>query len=129
MLRIGLLLTAALGLFVASAPVAKADMCFRYTLSGGGTQVARAATLPAANTCQPLAFFESGGLSGAATGSMCVDNDNFTVVFQYTYHGCVGFPGSYVESATCRLQLQDGSLPTTSSSCRGTANGGAFLAV
>ena len=135
MLRKGLALTAALGLVVASAPIAKADdLCFHYQTSGGGTLVARGATLPNFNTCQPLALFESlegGGLGSLATGSICRDaTDGITVVFQYTLDSCVGIAGSsYFESATCRLQLQDRGLPTTSSSCRGTANGSGFLAV
>jgi len=87
-------------------------------------------SLPAVNTCQPLALFERGGLGGAAAGSICVDDADFTVVFHYTFHSCVGAPGSWFESATCRLQLASGgTLPTVSSSCRGTANGSGFLEV
>ena len=36
MLRKGLLFIAALGLVVASAPSARADICFQYQKSGGG---------------------------------------------------------------------------------------------
>ncbi len=116
-------LTIALALMVVHEQSAKADLCFRYQATGGGTLVAKAAKLPAVNTCEPLAMFESGGLLGAATGSICVDVADFTIVFHYTYDGCIG-PSSYFESATCRLQIQNGNLPTVSSSCRGTLAGG-----
>jgi hypothetical protein len=65
MLRKGLLLVTALGLVTVSSPVARADMCFSYKKSGGGTLVAKGAKLPATNTCETLALFESGGLGGA----------------------------------------------------------------
>ena len=121
-----IVLTLASLAFVESA---RADMCFRYQTSGGGTLVAKGAKLPAVNTCEPLAMFENGGLAGAATGSICVDINDFTVLFHYTYDACIG-PGNYFESATCRLQIQNGDLPTVSSSCRGTLAGGAgFLEV
>ena len=94
MLHKHLLRIAIFGLVVVSAPFAKADMCFRYTTTGGGTLVAKGGKLPATNTCEPLAFFEEGGLAGAATGSICVDVNDFTVVLHYTYDGCIG-PGSY----------------------------------
>jgi|SRR6266568_1003209 hypothetical protein len=129
MLRKGLLLIAALGLIIASQSGARADMCFRYQVTGGGTLVAKGAKLPAVNTCEPLAMFENGGLAGAATGSICRDINDFTIIFHYTYDACIG-PGSYFESATCRLQIQNGNLPTVSSSCRGTLAGGVpFLEV
>jgi hypothetical protein len=63
----------------------------------------------------------SGGLGGAATGSICTDGtaDN-TIVYHYTYDGCTG---NYFESGTCRLQLNGdgqhpGDLPTGGSTCR-----------
>jgi hypothetical protein len=117
MLCRGLLIFTALSLVVFNSPSARADLCFHYTKTGGGTHVLRGATLPAANTCQPVAMYEVGGLAGAATGSICLDGfgDN-TVVFHYTFDACTG---SYFESGTCRLQLaNDGSLPTISSTCR-----------
>ena len=132
------MLMATLGLICVNAASASADMCFRYA-SGGGTLVAKGATLPAANTCIPLAFFEDGGLQGAATGSICTAGDGSTVIFHYTYDGCLR---PYFESGVCRLQLgpQIGpvitgrearghfgsggigrfGLPTTQSSCFGT---------
>jgi hypothetical protein len=120
MLRKGLLLTAALGLVVASASNVRADLCFRYAKSGGGTLVARGAQLPANNTCQPLGLFESGGLLGAANGTICRDaTDGRTIIFHYTYDGC---SSNYFESATCRIQVDD-SNHTASSSCRGTVAG------
>jgi hypothetical protein len=104
-----------------------ADLCFQYG-SGGGIVVAKGATLPKANTCQSLAMYEvgAGGREGAATGSICQDWAGATVIFHYTYDACIGHPGSYFESATCRLQLNNGNLPTTSSSCRGKVNNGDF---
>jgi hypothetical protein len=106
------------------APDARADLCFRYQLTGGGTLVARGAKLPAVDTCEPLAMFENGGYFGAATGTICRDINDFTVIFQYTYDGCTT---DYFESGICRLQIQNGSLPTVSSTCRGTLAGGTFF--
>jgi hypothetical protein len=53
-------------------------------------------------------------------------NATFTIIFHYTYDGCTA---NYFESATCALQIQNGNLPTVSSSCRGTANGSPFQEV
>jgi hypothetical protein len=47
----------ALGLVVAGAPSARADICFQYT-TGGAPVVAKGAKLPAPNSCEPLALFE-----------------------------------------------------------------------
>jgi hypothetical protein len=107
-----------------AATEARADLCFRYG-SGGGTLVARKAALPAPDTCRPLGFFERGGLAGAATGSICTDRNGGIVIIHYTYDGCLG--PSYTESATCRLQLHNTNTPTTGGTCRGTANGSAFV--
>ena len=137
MLRKSLPLIAALTIVIASAPGATAqqntapaviaDLCFHYQKTGGGTLVAKRMLLPAVNTCAPLAMFENGGLIGAATGSICVDNEDFTVIFHYTYDGCLE---NYFESGTCRLQIQNGDLPTVSSSCRVTlADGTSFLEI
>lgn len=125
MLRKRLLLIATLGLVVISAPIAKADLCFSYKKTGGGILVARGATLPVTNACQPLAMYEAGGLIGAATGSICQDGfGDITVLFHYTYDGCAS---NYFESGTCRLQLQrDGNLPTVSSTCRITTGNGVY---
>ena len=103
------------------------DLCFQYG-SGGGIAVARGATLPAANKCENLALYEVGaaGLEGAATGSICQDWAGATVIYHYTYDACLGNPGGYFESATCRLQLKDGNLPTTAGSCRGKVNNSTF---
>jgi hypothetical protein len=128
MLRPIFFVTVAFGLVVSGAPGARADMCFHYRLSGGGTLVANGAKLPLPNTCASLALYEregqplnpaTHGLEGSATGSICQDWAGATVVFHYTYDGCMG-PDSYFESGTCRLQLKDGNLPTTGSTCRGT---------
>jgi hypothetical protein len=125
MCRNGLVVLASVGIFLTAVPNTKADVCFRYAKSGGGTLVALGAQLPANNTCQPLALFEVGGLIGAANGMICRDGvDNRTIVFHYTYNGC---SADYFESATCRIQLDD-SNKTSSSACRGTlANGSVFL--
>ena len=78
-------LIAATAAFLATCTTASfADMCFRYQKTGGGTLVAKGAKLPAVNTCEPLPMFESGGLAGAATGSICRDINDFTVIFHYT---------------------------------------------
>jgi hypothetical protein len=116
-----MMLIASLGLICVNAASASADMCFRYE-SGGGTLIAKGGKLPAANTCEPLGFFENGGLWGAATGSICYDGQS-SAILHYTYDGCTGH---YFESATCKFQTTRGSLPTTFSSCRGTANQAAF---
>lgn len=117
---------ASIGLSLALAPDAKADLCFRYG-SGGGIHVARDATPPKEGTCQALALFESGGRIGAANGMICRDGPGaggVTLVFHYTYDACIG-PGSYFESATCRLQLDNnGNLPTVSGFCRGMYSAG-----
>jgi len=96
--------------------------------SGGGIAVAKGASLPKPNTCQTLALYEvgAGGLEGAATGSLCQDWAGATLIYHYTYDACIGHPGSYFESATCRLQLNNGNIPTTFSSCRGKVNNGNF---
>ena len=122
-MRRPIMIFAALASFIVYPTLARADMCFRYQKTGGGTLVVKGGKLPAVNTCEPLAMFESGGLAGAATGSICRDINDFTVIFQYTYDACIG-PGHYFESATCRLQIQNGNLPTVSSTCRGTLAGG-----
>jgi hypothetical protein len=129
MLYRGLLIFTALSFVVVNSASA-ADLCFRYTTSGGGTLVMKGVTLPAPNTCQPVAMYEGvdapePGLGGAATGSLCFGGaDGRTIVFQYTYDGCTG---NYFESGICRLQLSnDLSLPTVSSSCRLTLGSGVF---
>jgi hypothetical protein len=120
---------AAITLSVVTLSGAKADLCFRYG-TGGGTLVAKGAKLPAQNTCDPLGLVEVGlgGRGGAATGSICRDQtDGRTIIFHYNYDACVG-PGSYFESATCRLQLNNANdLPTASGGCRGTYGGGPFV--
>ena len=127
MLCKALLIFTALSLVIVNSPSARADLCFRYMVSGGGTLVMKGLTLPAPNTCQPVAMYEAneGGLGGAATGSICFGGaDGATIVFQYTYDGCTGY---YFESGICRLQLdRNNDLPTTGSSCRLTSGGGIF---
>jgi hypothetical protein len=124
MLKKRLLLAVALGFVIGSTTSARADLCFRYQKSGGGKAVARGATLPARDTCNSLALFESGGGAGAANGVICRDGvENRTILFHYTYHSCLG--PNYFESGTCRMQLDDNNN-FVSSTCRGTfaTNGG-----
>jgi hypothetical protein len=97
-------------------------------LTGGGVLVMQGVTLPAPNTCQPVAMYEAvgGTFAGAATGMICLDGtDNRTLVLQYTFVGCTA---DYFESGICRLQLSGdiGGLPTTSSTCRLTLGNGIF---
>jgi hypothetical protein len=123
MLRKSLLLAAS-SMFVFAISNAKADLCFRYTKTGGGTIVALGAQLPTTNTCQPLALFEAGGLIGAANGMICRDGtDGRTIVYHYSFVGCAG---DYFETATCRIQLDDANR-TASSSCRGMLANGHFF--
>ncbi|MGJ0507923.1 MAG: hypothetical protein ACR652_12545 [Methylocystis sp.] len=113
----------ALGLVLAASLGAKADICFQYK-TGGAPLVAKGAKLPAPNTCVPLAIFEAQeppgqpqGRLGAANAMLCKDKD-ITLLFHYDYDACIG-PGSYSESATCRLSTQLGDLPSTASTCNG----------
>ena len=59
MLCRGLLIFTALSLVVVNSPSARADLCFRYVTTGGGTLVMQGVTLPAPNTCQPVAMYEA----------------------------------------------------------------------
>jgi hypothetical protein len=124
MLRKTLLLIASmLPLF---ANTAWADICFEYG-SGGGISVAKGASLPAVNACTRVTLVDQGGRAGLATGSICTAEQGSgypLLVLQYTYTACTG-PGSYFESATCRIRLHDqGDLPREKdpgqvSSCNG----------
>jgi len=131
MLRKGLPLIAALALVSASATSAQAGLCLRFSKSGGGTLIAKGATLPAPQTCQMLPFVERAPvnppettLGGAATGFICTDaNGSAVALVHYTYDGCIG-PDSYFESATCRFELQNiVTLPSISGGCRGKVSG------
>jgi hypothetical protein len=124
MLRKTLLLIASvLPLF---ANTAWADICFEYG-SGGGISVAKGASLPAVNACTRVTLVDQGGRAGLATGSICTAEQGSgypLLVLEYTYTACTG-PGSYFESATCRIRLLDqGDLPREKdpgqvSSCNG----------
>jgi hypothetical protein len=140
MLRKNLLLVFSLGaVFVCAG--ARADVCFQY--DGQAPLVAKGAKLPPPNACIPVPVveqdFQPGQLSrvGIATGSLCMGDPgsgNPIVVFQYTYDACGG-PGSYFESATCRIDILSSSgggvisLPTEnpgskqSSFCNGVFTG------
>jgi hypothetical protein len=107
-----LLLIVSLGSVLACSG-AQADICFLYG-SGGGMSVAKGAKLPPVNACMPVALVEQDGVGsrvGVATGSVCMGDTGSgfpTVVFQYTYDACSG-PGSYFESATCRININSSS--------------------
>jgi len=119
MFRKSLSLIASLGLVLVNSPRSHADICFQYG-TGGAPLVARGVSLPAKNSCVPLALFEAnefGTRLGAANGMLCRDND-ITLVYHYNYNACTG-PGNYAESATCRLAMYTGDLPSTSSNCNG----------
>jgi hypothetical protein len=112
MLRKGLMLMVALGLIGSSTLSARADMCFHYTVTGGGTGVAKGAEIPPKNTCAPLAIFEiddGQGRIGAATGSICTAVDGASALYHYLYHSCIGTP--YFETGTCVINLLEGALP------------------
>jgi hypothetical protein len=123
MLRKNLPLIAGLGLVLVTSTGANADICFQYG-TGGAPAVAKGAKLPAPNSCVPLALFEAnefGTRLGAANAMLCRDND-ITLVYHYNYDACTG-PGSYSESATCRLAIPNGDLPSASSNCNGQYTG------
>ena len=122
MLRKSLMLSGSLGL-------ARADICFEY--GTGGFSIAVGAKVPAVpDTCIRVSLAEQlgpGSRAGVATGTICraaQGSSKPTLVVQYTYDSCVG-PGSYFESATCRLDLDiNGDLPSAKdpsqiSSCNG----------
>lgn len=113
MLRRNLLFVASLvPLFLATSG-ARADICFEYG-TGGGVSVAKGVSLPAVNACRPVTLVEQDGRAGIATGSICNAEQGHgfpLLILQYTYTACAG-PGSYFESATCRIRLLDqGDLP------------------
>jgi hypothetical protein len=121
-------LMVALVLVGASAASAQqvGDLCFHYESGCGKLVARRAGGLPEPDHCKPLQFYEdvnSGGLNGAATGSICTDPSGVIAVFHYTYHSCRG--RSYFETATCRFSVQHG-LPA-SGVCRGTADQSGFF--
>ena len=97
MFRKSLSLIAGLGLVFVNSPRSNADICFQYG-TGGAPLVARGVSLPAKNSCVPLALFEAnefGTRLGAANGMLCRDND-ITLVYHYNYNACTG-PGNYAE--------------------------------
>lgn len=123
-------ITVAFGLVVASAPNARAGLCFQYTQSGGGISVAQA-DIPAPNKCVTFALYEQVNnapftLLGAGTGSLCTSTDSPMVIFHYTFDACRPLGrANYYESGTCRLQLDhNGNLPTQFSVCRGAVIAG-----
>jgi hypothetical protein len=124
-----LMLTAAsLGLALVSTAPARAQICFEYTVSGGGVGVAIGAKLPAEpNTCERVTVVAADG--GVATGSICKSDPGagvWTLVYHYVSSLCAS---NNFETATCRLRLQDdGSLPSQKpasqfSSCTGMVAG------
>jgi hypothetical protein len=99
-----LMLSASLGLALVSTAPARADICFEYTVSGGGVGWARGAKLPATqNTCENVTVVWLDG--GVATGSICRSDEGGstpTLVYQYSLSLCAT---PYFETATCRISL------------------------
>jgi hypothetical protein len=128
MLGKGLMLSACLGLALASTVSARADICLEYTISGGGVGIALGAKVPATpNTCERVTVVAADG--GAATGSICRSEEGSgrpTLVYQYSFSACTS---PYFETATCRIELDINSqLPgqkpaSQSSSCTGVYAG------
>ena len=118
----------AVGFIGTSAPSARADICFEYTVSGGGIGIALGAKVPATpNTCERVTVVGADG--GVATGSICRSEEGSTrptLVYQYSLSSCTS---PYFEAATCRIDLDiNSSLPSQkpafqSSSCTGVAVG------
>jgi hypothetical protein len=125
MLRKDLMLSASLGLAVVSTAPARADICFEYTVSGGGVAIALGAKVPAApNTCERVTVVSPVD-GGVVTGSICRSEEGAgrpTLVYQYSGTLCTT---PYFEAATCRIDLDINSqLPSTkpafqSTSCTG----------
>jgi hypothetical protein len=128
MLRKRLMLSASLGLAIVSTAPARADICFEYTVSGGGVGIAIGGKVPATpNTCNRVTVVSTDG--GVATGSICRSEEGAgrpTLVYHYVFSGCIS---EYFEAATCRLDLElQGDLPSSKpasqpSSCTGVYAG------
>jgi hypothetical protein len=131
MLRRNLMLTASVGLAIVSTAPARADICFEYTVSGGGVATAIGAKVPVnPNTCDRVTVVTDDG--GVATGSICRSQQGAggpVLVYHYVFNGCAT---PYFESATCRIRLEDqGDLPSDragaftrqTSSCSGVVSG------
>jgi hypothetical protein len=104
------MLSASLGLaIVGAAAPARADVCFEYTVSGGGLSVAIGAKVPVfQNTCERVTIVSMDG--GVATGSICMSAGQDTLVLHYVFDGCLN---EYFEAATCRIGLENQTtLPT-----------------
>ena len=110
MLRNSLMLSASLGLAIVGIAPARADICFEYTVTGGGVSVAIGAKVPAPDTCERVTVVSTD--AGVATGSICrSDQSRPTLVYHYIFNGCIN---EYFEAATCRLDLNDdGNLPSS----------------
>ena len=129
MLRKDLMLSASLRLAVVSTAPARADICFEYTVSGGGVAIALGAKVPAApNTCERVTVVSPVD-GGVVTGSICRSEEGAgrpTLVYQYSGTLCTT---PYFEAATCRISLDINSqLPTQRtdsqlSSCTGVYTG------
>jgi hypothetical protein len=129
MLFKGLMLSASLGLALVSTAPARADICFEYTVSGGGVGIALGAKVPATpNACERVTVVSQ--VDGSvATGSICRSQEGSgspTLVYQYSLSACTS---PSFETATCRIELDINSqLPaqkpaSQSSSCTGVFAG------
>jgi hypothetical protein len=127
MLRKSLMVSASLGLAIISTAPARADICFAYTLSGGGVGIAIGAKVPATpNTCDRVTVVGADG--GVATGSICRSEEGSskpTLVYHYVFSLC---GSSYFETATCRLDLElNGNLPSQISASQASSCSGLYL--
>jgi hypothetical protein len=110
MLRKRLMLSASLGLAIASTAPARADICFEFTVSGG-FGIAIGAKVPFADqTCERVTVVAPDG--AVATGSICKSEQSRpTLVYEYVLTAC---NADYFEAATCRLDLEiNGDLPSS----------------
>jgi hypothetical protein len=128
-MRKSLMLSASLGLALVSTAPVRADICFEYSVSGGGVGIALGAKVPGdPNTCDRVTVVGADG--GVATGSICKSQQGSgkpTLVYQYSLSSCTR---PYFEAATCRIGLENNTsdLPSQltasqESSCSGVAIG------
>ena len=120
MFRKSLSLIAGLGLVFVNSPRSNADICFQYG-TGGAPLVARGLSLPAKNSCVPLALFEANefGTRLSALQTVCSVETMHTRLCITTIITRVQVLATSRSSATCRLAMYTGDLPSTSSNCNG----------
>ena len=124
MLCKGLPLVAAFGFVIISTPDAKADLCFRYQntssgLSSRGEQSFLQKTRANRWRCSRMEVFWALQLVLSALVQLVLPSS-------FNIPTTVALPTTS-SSGICRLQIQNGTLPTVSSTCRGTLAGGTFF--